>query len=59
MAWPTVLFISRMDKDFVIPTIKELLARESKINLVMICGGNDKLYKKLKKKFRKGKIILN
>jgi len=46
---PTVLFISRMNKDFVVPTIISLLAREPKINLAVVCGGNDKLYKKIKK----------
>lgn len=44
----TVLFVSRLSKDFVLPTIEGLLAREDKINLVMVCGGNDRLYKKIK-----------
>jgi len=45
---PTVLFISRMNKDFVVPAIIGLLLREPKINLAVVCGGNDKLYKKIK-----------
>lgn len=44
----TVLFISRMNKDFVVPTITGLLLREPKINLAVVCGGNDKLYKRIK-----------
>jgi hypothetical protein len=42
----TVTFISRLSKDFVLPVIKRLLERGEKINLVMICGGNNDLYKK-------------
>ena len=44
----TVLLISRMEKDFVMPAIDGLLAREPRINLVVITGGNEKLYKKIK-----------
>ena len=47
-ACPTVIFVSRMSKDFVIPTIIGLLLREPKINLAVVCGGNDKLYRKIK-----------
>jgi processive 1,2-diacylglycerol beta-glucosyltransferase len=47
-SYKTVLFVSRLSKDFVIPTIERLLARDPKINLVMVCGGNNKLYKKIK-----------
>jgi len=47
-ARPTVLFVSRMRKDFVIPAITGLLLREPKINLAVVCGGNDKLYRKIK-----------
>ncbi len=45
---PTVLFISRLSKDFVVPTITGLLLREQKINLAVVCGGNDKLYRRIK-----------
>ncbi|MFZ3074185.1 MAG: glycosyltransferase [Minisyncoccales bacterium] len=44
----TVTFISRLSKDFVLPVIKRLLEREEKINLIMVCGGNNDLYKKIK-----------
>jgi len=44
----TVLFISRLSKDFVLPTIAGLLAMQPKINLAMVCGGNNGLYKKIK-----------
>jgi processive 1,2-diacylglycerol beta-glucosyltransferase len=47
----TVLFVSRLSKDFVIPAIEKLLGLEDKINLVMVCGGNDGLYKKIKETF--------
>lgn len=51
----TVLFVSRLSKDFVIPTIEILLAREEKINLIMVCGGNDSLYQKIKETFPRQK----
>jgi len=48
----TVLFISRLSKDFVLPTITNLLAINPGINLVMVCGGNGKLYKKIKEEIK-------
>ena len=50
--YKTILFVSRLSKDFVLPTIAGLLAMDPKINLVMVCGGNNKLYKKIKEEIR-------
>jgi len=44
----TVLFVSRLSKDFVLPAIEGLLGMDEKINLVMVCGGNNELYKKIR-----------
>lgn len=44
----TVLFVSRLSKDFVIPALEGILSMDEKINLIMVCGGNNDLYKKIK-----------
>ena len=56
----TVLIVSRLTKDFVLPTIEMLLARDN-LNVVMICGGNDGLYQKIKENIsgRKNFKLLN
>ena len=56
----TVLFVSRLSKDFVIPAAEKLLA-PGNINLIMVCGGNDSLYQKIKENIpaRKNFKLLN
>ncbi len=44
----TVLFVSRLSKDFVVPALEGLLATNEPVNLIMVCGGNNDLYKKIK-----------
>jgi len=44
----TVLFISRLSKDFVLPALEGILGMDERVNLIMVCGGNIDLYKKIK-----------
>jgi processive 1,2-diacylglycerol beta-glucosyltransferase len=44
----TVLFISRLSKDFVLPALEGILGMDDEVNLIMVCGGNVDLYKKIK-----------
>jgi len=46
----TVLFSSRLSKEFIIPSLEGLLTMDEPINLAMICGGNNELYKKIKER---------
>jgi processive 1,2-diacylglycerol beta-glucosyltransferase len=57
----TVLFVSRLDKEFVVPALEGLLAMDEPVNLVMVCGGNNQLYKKIKENVlpRKNFKLLN
>lgn len=48
--YKTVLFSSRLSKDFIIPSLEGLLAMDEPINLVVVCGGNNELYKKINEK---------
>lgn len=43
-----VLFVSRFDKDFLLPALEKILALSERVNLIMVCGGNGTLYKKVK-----------
>lgn len=45
-----ILFSSRLSKKFIIPSLEGLLIMNEPINLVMICGGNNNLYAKIKAK---------
>lgn len=44
----TILFVSRLNKDFVVPALEGLLAMDEPVNVIMVCGGNNELYKKIK-----------
>lgn len=44
----TVLFISRLSKDFVVPALEGILRLNPKVNLIAVCGGNNQLYQKIK-----------
>jgi len=46
----TVLFSSRLSRDYIIPSLKGLLTMDEPINLAVVCGGNNDLYKKIKEK---------
>lgn len=45
----TALFVSRLDKSFILPALKGILSRGRPLNLIMVCGGNAALYKKIRK----------
>lgn len=46
----TVLFYSRLSKGFIIPSLEGLLTMDEPINLAVVCGGNNDLYKKIAEK---------
>jgi processive 1,2-diacylglycerol beta-glucosyltransferase len=48
--YKTVLFSSRLSKDFIISSLEGLLAMDEPINLAVVCGGNNALYRKINKK---------
>lgn len=51
----TILFISRLDRDFILPTLEKILNSKEPLNLIMVCGGNETLYQKIKKQIRRRK----
>jgi len=44
----TVLFISRLSKDFVVPALEGILRLDPEVNLIAVCGGNNQLCQKIK-----------
>jgi processive 1,2-diacylglycerol beta-glucosyltransferase len=44
----TILFVSRLSKDFVVPAAQGILEMDEKVNLVMVCAGNNDLYRKVR-----------
>jgi len=44
----TALFISRLDKEFIVPALRGILEKNRQLNLIMICGGNNEVYQKVK-----------
>lgn len=51
----TVVFVSRLSKEFIIPALEDLLALDPPINLIMVCGGNAGLYRKIKEQIGRRK----
>ena len=47
----TVLFVSRLVKDFVLPALKGIMGMDEKVNLIMVCGGNNELYRRIRNEF--------
>lgn len=44
----TVLFISRLDREFIVPSLRGILANNPRLNLIMVCGGNNDIYRRVR-----------
>jgi len=44
----TALFISRLEKEFIVPALRGILENSRPLNLIMVCGGNNGVYQKVK-----------
>jgi len=57
----TVLFVSRLAKDFILPALEGIMGINEKVNLIMVCGGNNELYHRIRNEFpaRKNFKLIN